>query len=570
MKTNLTEEDIAEIIELYGTDIPSTHKLAEKFKVGHRKIREILIENNVPINNKGGQVKIGNSLDIESSKVKRYVNSDEFEFAVKCKKTEIIIKDPNNLSDMLTKHIKEYYGDVCIHENNYQRKKYESLNNKKWFEEFFDIIKLEKQKTRKCKLCDWETVDLDNKSGCFEGHIKSLHNMSLDEYIKQFPNEINYHKNYNDKVKRSRELKNPNNYVTCEICNEKLKSITNTHLVNKHNITIEEYKLMFPNTKIVSSKVSKKLSSVAKITNLNSTPVWTSKGETEIKEFIESLGFDVVKGKNRKLLDGKEIDLLIPELKIGIEYNGLYYHTEKMGKTSNYHLNKTIDCNLNGYKLIHIFEDEWEVKKDLVKHKLKHILKKNDGVKIGARNVTISEISNEEKKVFLNNYHIQENDKSTIFIGAFYNDILVGVMTFNTKRNMTKNNDDEFELSRYSTKNGYIISGLASKMLKFFQEKYNPKSIISFADRRWTVDGSNNLYVNLGFELTSIVKPRYYYYNSKVNKYKRFHKFAFGKNNLKKKYVNVDFTKSEKEIMTELGYDRIWDCGLFKYQKKFT
>ena len=111
-------------------------------------------------------------------------------------------------------------------------------------------------------------------------------------------------------------------------------------------------------------------------------------------------------------------------------------------------------------------------KKELVKSKLKHILKKNDSIKIGGRNVTIIEITLEEKKSFLNTYHIQGNDKSNIFIGAYFGDILVGVMTFNSKRNMTKNNKNEFELSRFSTKLGYIISGLASKMLKFFEKKY--------------------------------------------------------------------------------------------------
>ena len=36
----------------------------------------------------------------------------------------------------------------------------------------------------------------------------------------------------------------------------------------------------------------------------------------------------------------------------------------------------------------------------------------------------------------------------------------------------------------------------------------------------------------------------------------------------KKKYNEIDFTKSESEITTELGYSKIWDCGLFKYQLK--
>ena len=171
----------------------------------------------------------------------------------------------------------------------------------------------------------------------------------------------------------------------------------------------------------------------------------------------------------------------------------------------------------------------------------------------------------QDKNFFLKKYHIQGPDKSKISYGAYYVDELVGAMTFNSSRNMTKNNDGEFELSRYSTKSDYIIRGLGSKFLKKFITEHKPKSIVSFADRRWTLDPLNNFYTNLGFNLESVTKPTYYYYNSKVNRYKRFHKFGFGKNNLKKRFPNLDFNKTEKELTSELGYERIWDCGLFKY-----
>jgi hypothetical protein len=202
----------------------------------------------------------------------------------------------------------------------------------------------------------------------------------------------------------------------------------------------------------------------------------------------------------------------------------------------------------------------------MVKNKIKHLLKINDGIKIGARKTEIKKIEFKEKSVFLNNNHIQGNDSSIISYGAYFNDILIGVMTFNDKRNMTKSIDGEFELTRYAVKQDYIVNGLASKIIKRFINDYSPKKIISFADRRWTPDGNNNLYTHMGFKLCEIIRPGYSYYNSKVDRYKRFHKFGFGKNSLKRKFPELDFSKTEKELMTELGYDRIWDCGLFKYE----
>ena len=566
MKGSLTQEEITLIISLYQTDVPSTHKLAERFKVGHKKISQILKEHNIEINKRGGQIKIGNSIEIEKSKTHQYESTNEYELVAKCKKTGIIIKDPNNLSGKLTKHIITHYNNVQIPQNNYQRKKYELTHNKKWFEEYFDIIQIELKPTRKCSLCEWETTDINNKTGCFEQHIKKEHGITLEDYLNQFIDEVKYHPNFIKEIKNKEFLEDKNNYVICRLCGDKMKSISNTHLINKHNITVNDYKLKFPNDKIVSNTISNELSELVKKTNINMVPTWTSKGETEIKDFIESLGFSVGKSKNRGLLNGKEIDLVIDGTDICIEYNGLYYHTDRMGKTSNYHLNKTLECSTIGYKLIHIFEDEWVINKELVKSKIKHLLNVGDGIRIGGRNVILKEIDSKVKGEFLNSNHIQGNDKSTIKYGAFYNDLLVGVMCFNGKRNMSKSKEGEYELSRFATKNGYIISGLGSKMLKRFIMDYKPSSIISFADRRWTIDGDSNLYINLGFKLVDIVKPTYTYYNSKVNKYKRHHKFGFGKNNLKKKYPYLDFNKSEHELMKELGYDRIWDCGLFKYE----
>jgi hypothetical protein len=133
------------------------------------------------------------------------------------------------------------------------------------------------------------------------------------------------------------------------------------------------------------------------------------------------------------------------------------------------------------------------------------------------------------------------------------------------KVDLTKNVDNQFELSRFTTHSDYIVSGLGSKMLKFFIGEYNPKSIISFADRRWT-NPNNNMYIKMGFKIVSITPPDYKYYNSKINKYKRYHKFGLGKRNLLKKYPDIDINKSEKVLTEELGFDKIWDCGLLKYQ----
>jgi len=297
---------------------------------------------------------------------------------------------------------------------------------------------------------------------------------------------------------------------------------------------------------------------------------YSSKAQKEIENLVKE-HYEKVLENDKTLLNGVEIDILIPEIKLGIEYNGNFYHSEFGGKKDrNFHLNKTILMNKKGYNLLHVFEDEWELKKEIVKSKIKHICKINNNlIKVHARKCEIKEIHPSIKNIFLNKNHIQGEDKANVCLGAYYNNILLSVMTFDNNRQMNQRNNEKttYELKRFCIDINYSITGIASKLLKYFIKNYKPKKIISFADRRWTLNNKNNLYNNLKFKLTKILKPDYSYYNSKIDRCNRYHKFSFGKNSLKKKYPELyDDNKTELEMMRELGYDRIWDCGNLKYE----
>lgn len=569
-KKSLNVYEVNSIIKEYQEGVIGIESLASKYKVGKLKVRSILEENNIPIKSKGAQVTIGNSSEIEQSKTHIYKPSaDNKELRVICKLTGKEYDDVNNLSGVLTRHIFDVYGDVLIPKNTYQRKRYELVTGKKWFEEYFNVIEVDKKETKKCLLCDWETVDVNNLSGQLESHINNTHNMLIDDYLIKFPNELDYFKKHKEKLSRNFEMSNSSNFATCEICGEKMKFVNDKHL-KSHNISLLDYKLMFPQSKFISETYKDGLKSRFEDSLKYYEHKFTSKPHKEISEFLKSFGLKV-KTNDKKLLNGLEIDILIDELKLGIEYNGLYYHCEKMGKDRNYHLNKTKLMNNKGYKLIHIFEDEWVSNKELIKNKISHLLGLNKQKTVGARKCRVVEISSIEKNTFLDKYHIQGKDTSSIYIGAKYNDELIAVMTFDNKRSMSlinKVNLNEYELTRFATNVNYKLPGIANKLLKEFISKYNPNSIVSFGDARWVLDCKNNMYTKLGFKLVKILSPDYKYYNPKVNRYKRLHKFGFGKNSLKKKYPDLDFSKTEKKLMNELGFDRIWDCGLFKYELK--
>jgi len=285
-----------------------------------------------------------------------------------------------------------------------------------------------------------------------------------------------------------------------------------------------------------------------------------SRAEKEIVEYIKSLGFPVIEN-NRIIITPLELDIVIPDKKLAIEYCGLYWHSDSY-VDKNYHAHKLEACNKAGYRLITIFEDEWINKKDIVKSRLKYILGL-ETEKIYARKCEIREINKIQAKDFINKYHIQEYKNSSICLGAFYKNELVAVMTFSYSsiRGSKKDTKYDYELNRFCISKNIV--GIAGKLLTHFQKNYKHYKIVTFADLRWS---EGNLYEKIGMEKCYNVMPNYFYY--KQQELKRYHRFNFRKNVLEKKLEIFDSNKTEYQNMIENGWNRIWDCGNIKYQLK--
>jgi len=284
-----------------------------------------------------------------------------------------------------------------------------------------------------------------------------------------------------------------------------------------------------------------------------------SKAENEINTFIEiDCGLSTIRNNRHILGDGKELDIYIPSLKKAIEHDGTYRHSELSGgKSINYHLDKTDRCEAKGIQLIHIFENEWLNKKDICKSMLRSKLGRCTN-KLYARKCDVRHVSISDSRSFLDNSHIQGDCNSTVKLGLYMDEELVALMTFGKPRYSKKY---EWEIVRYCNKLNTTVVGAAGKLLKAFQNEYNPSSIISYADRRWS---NGNLYSQLGMVLTGISKPRYWYM-AKTDYLHLYHRSNYTKARIHIKYPEVDMSRTEWDIMQEKGYDRIWDCGQLVY-----
>jgi hypothetical protein len=111
---------------------------------------------------------------------------------------------------------------------------------------------------------------------------------------------------------------------------------------------------------------------------------------------------------------------------------------------------------------------------------------------------------------------------------------------------------------RFCNKLNTSVIGGASKLLKYFINNYKPKSILTFADRRYS---NGSLYEKLGFKHVGNTKPNYWYF--KKGNLKREYRFKFRKDVLVRE--GYDKNKTEHEIMTEREYLCIYDCGNMKF-----
>ena len=291
-------------------------------------------------------------------------------------------------------------------------------------------------------------------------------------------------------------------------------------------------------------------------TKLNPIGYASSGCENLLYEYIKTLYFGEILKNDRKLLGGKELDIYLPEKRLAFEFNGVYWHSE-INVNENYHYNKSISCLNKGVQLIHIWEDDWLNKQDILKNLIRGKLGLHTN-KLNARDCTVKEIDSKTAKKFCDTYHIQGYTPSQVKLGLYKDSQLVMVCLFTHKRRLIggKPKDGEWELSRVCSPFDTHVRGGASKLLKHFIRLYDPKSIVTFADLSVS---NGEVYEKMGFKKEYIVPPTYYWVVDGV----RLPRYRFQKSNLQECKEHPELT--EREVMESRGSFRCWDAGKIKY-----
>ena len=268
-----------------------------------------------------------------------------------------------------------------------------------------------------------------------------------------------------------------------------------------------------------------------------------SKALIEIFEFVESLGASA-RLSDRKLISPKEVDVIIPDKNLAIEFNGLFWHSEKY-TPKNYHADKTTMCEQVGYQLIHIFGDEWKNKQDIVKSMLSHRLGCTKR-RVGARQCDIRSVNSFDRKAFFNENHIDGDTAAFHAIGLYRgNELLV---CLSLRRPFHKKWQDRLEIGRFAQKRHTSVSGALSRLLsaakKIARDK-KKKGLLSYVDTRY---GDGHGYLAAGFEQVSKTNGTFWWTDS----YQRFNRFKFRADRAR--------GMTERQVAQEAGVTKIYGC----------
>lgn len=277
--------------------------------------------------------------------------------------------------------------------------------------------------------------------------------------------------------------------------------------------------------------------------------------QNDLYDFLTSI--TEVHFNDKSILTPLEIDCYLPEYELGIEYNGLYWHSEGhnnrygFSTDKNRHQLKARVALEKGVRLLQFWEHEWATKQALIKSMILHRI----GVvqrKLNARHLTVTRITDREARDFYNRNHLQGHRSAKLHLS------LGGVILLS----MAPLGIDEWEIIRIASEQMCVVRGGIAKLLTHFIRTYHPKRIFTFADLRYSV---GDLYSKLGFSLLHMTRPNYFYYKGKIF----YSRHQCQKKKLHKLLENFNPDLSESVNMFNHGFRRVWDAGHLKFVMNF-
>jgi len=284
-----------------------------------------------------------------------------------------------------------------------------------------------------------------------------------------------------------------------------------------------------------------------------------SLGHQRLADIISELGISVVHN-DRNIIKPYELDIWIPQFKLGIEHHGVYWHSYDRHEKPHeklLHKSKADFANVHDIQLLQFFENECILSPHIIKSMIYARLHHTS--RIYARQCEVIELTQDTFNQFMTANHLQGGRNCSFKVGLVYNGVIVAAI------GVSRHHRFSYELIRYASQCGVTVVGGLSKLLNVARISLHMSQIMTYADRRYSRALS---YQKVGFKIISVTKPNYYYTTGDKNEpllsRQQFQKCKLP--SLLQYYSHLD---SESTNMFNNGYRRIWDAGHIKLLKKW-
>jgi very-short-patch-repair endonuclease len=248
-----------------------------------------------------------------------------------------------------------------------------------------------------------------------------------------------------------------------------------------------------------------------------------------------------------------ELDIYIPQFRVGIEINGEYWHgINKSHNTSERlslkykHSHKASLAQNNGIRLLQFWTHEINNDTELIRSIIHHCLHRSN--KLYARKCDIANI---DFKEFFSRNHLQRYRSASYSIALIHEGEPVAALS------LSKHPLYQWEIIRYASKMYHTVIGGFQKLLNRFISDESPTTIMTFADRRIS---QNNLYHKSGFKLIKITDPNYFYAKSNHILSRR----QCQKSKLINIVTNYNRNLSETDNMLNDNFSKVYDAGHYQ------
>lgn len=242
----------------------------------------------------------------------------------------------------------------------------------------------------------------------------------------------------------------------------------------------------------------------------------TTAAEEELATFIRSLGLEA-ECRNRRVIGPRELDVWVPEKRLAIEYDGLYWHSatdlDSQQRLIDNVLEKERLTNEQGISLLRIPEYHWE---DPVKRRIwESVIRMKLGMtetSIPARKLMVRELDKETSSAFMQENHLQGNTGHQVAL-ALVDEAgePVCVSTWSPAR---YDSQASHELVRFATRVNTHVPGGFTRLVHHAMKMLGcSKQLVSYARKAWS---NGDVYETTGWTQESETSYSYFWYKKGV------------------------------------------------------